>query len=83
MDNTEDPLLEDQEKFIEEVDFLLGNFPKLKILITSRKQLGNLINAFEKVVQLRNLTRQNTLQLLFNNAPRKPDSNEINEVLEC
>ncbi len=81
LDNAEDPLNKDRVHFLSTIHALLGQAPKLKVLITSRTALGPLPDLTEKVYNLFPLDPRSAVLLLEKRAPRKITSSEIDELL--
>lgn len=83
-DNVMDLMLaNEKEKFQLFVDYLLSNCNEIKILITSRTQLGDgpLADYAEKIINLGPLSDEDSKNLLLLRAPRTIDNDEIQELL--
>ena len=58
LDNCEDPIDNDHKRFVLELENILENYPKVKLLVTSRKPLKELIYNEEKVFILQPLSNK-------------------------
>jgi len=70
IDNIEDSLRKDKANLREFLQHLLEKLPNIKILATSRDQIQDLGELTEKVFQLRELSKNYTIQLLERKALR-------------
>lgn len=81
LDNCEDPLEDDGDKFVQQIDNLLHECPRVRILLTSRKYINKLEHNQETPYHLYSLTPQASLKLLLEKAPREIKNREIEELL--
>ncbi|CAI2383959.1 unnamed protein product [Moneuplotes crassus] len=81
LDNCEDPLEDDCDRFVSQIDHLLYECPRVKILLTSRKYINKLEHNHETPYHLYSLTPQASLKLLLEKAPREIKNKEIEELL--
>jgi len=82
LDNAEDPLEDDNEKFIAELDSIIDHCPQIKFLVTTRKTINKLAYNHEKPYPLMSLTKEASIKLLITKAPRDIRNQEIHELLE-
>ena len=80
MDNAEDPLEYDNTKFVDELEWIQDHCNNIKFLATTRKIINRLPN---KHVRLSPLTKEASLKLLINKAPRDIKNKEILQLLSC
>lgn len=85
LDNCEDPIDNDHEDFVYELERILEVCSKVKVLLTSRKPLNELVHNEEKIFNLFPLPRQATIKLLFQKLEeiRKISVEEIKELIDC
>lgn len=83
LDNAEDPISNDNLKFASYIESILDNCPKVKIVLTTRKQIKHLAHNNEKVFRLDVLPKESSIRLFLMRAPRKISNNEITELLQC
>ena len=81
IDNCEDPLEDDGDQFIKQIEFLLSKCVRLKILLTSRRYINKLEHHHEMPYHLYSLSPQASIKLLFAKASRDIDDDEIEELL--
>jgi len=84
LDNCEDPIDNDHERFVYELEKVLGYCGKVKVLLTSRKPLKELGHIEEKEFNLYPLSKEATIKLLFRKleAEREIPEEEIKELIE-
>jgi len=80
IDNAEDPLNKDKTQFLGMIQTMLNQLPNLKILVTSRTQLGSLPDLTEKVYNLLPLDPKSSVLLLEKRAPRQISSGEVDDL---
>ncbi|CAI2370088.1 unnamed protein product [Moneuplotes crassus] len=85
LDNCEDPIDNDHENFIYELERILELCSKIKVLLTSRKPLNELVHNEEKLFNLYPLSKQSTIKLLLQKLEevRPIPVQEIKELVEC
>lgn len=83
LDNAEDPLEDDTTNFVNELDFIIDNCPKIKFLVTTRKTINKLAHNHEKPYILQPLSKEASLKLLIAKAPRDIKNQELQELLVC
>lgn len=83
LDNAEDPLEDDNERFISELDAIIDNCSQLKFLATTRKCISKLAHNHEKPYILQPLSKEASLKLLIAKAPRDIKNQELEELLQC
>ena len=81
LDNSEDPLENDHELFIADLENIIEYWSKLKVLLTSRRPLSKLVYNQEKIFHLYPLPKESALKLLITKSPRNISNNEISELL--
>ena len=81
MDNAEDPLEDDNAKFVSELESIIDHCIKIKFLVTTRKTINKLAYNHEKPYTLCPLTKEASLKLLISKAPREIKNKEIHELL--
>ena len=81
IDNAEDPLNKDKINFQEFLREILSRHPNIKILLTSRTQVGELADISGKVYGLNPLSRESALELLEKRSPRKIEEEEYIELI--
>ena len=85
LDNCEDPIDNDHEWFVFELDRIMEDCIKMKVLLTSRRPLNELVHNEERIFNLLPLSNQATIKLLFQKLEevRKISIDEIKELLDC
>jgi energy-coupling factor transporter ATP-binding protein EcfA2 len=83
LDNAEDPLEDDNERFIGELDAIIDHWSKIKFLATTRKWITKLTHNPEKPFILQPLSKEASLKLLITKAPRDIKNQELEELLKC
>ena len=81
LDNAEDPLEDDNAKFVAELESIIDNWQKIKFLLTTRKTVNKLSYNHEKPYTLWPLSKEASLKLLILKAPREIKSQEIHDLL--
>ena len=81
LDNWEDPLEDDWDAFVQNIDYLLDEWTNLKIMLTSRKYINKLEHNIESPYHLYSLTPQASLKLLLEKSPREISNKEIEDLL--
>ena len=82
IDNIEDVLREDEDKFRELVHNLLQKLPGLTVLMTSRDKISNLGDITEKLYEMESLSNQYSIELLEKKALRRITTEEIKELFD-
>ena len=82
LDNCEDPLEDDWDLFVHQLDMLLDEWSSIKIMLTSRKYINKLEHNTETPYHLYSLTPQASLKLLLDKTPREISNKEIEELLK-
>lgn len=82
IDNIEDCHRKDGEQLREFLGNLLEKVPDLKVLTTSRDQLGNIGEITEKVFRLPELNNSFTVELLEKKSLREITNEEVTELLQ-
>ena len=83
LDNCEDPLEDDGDQFVKQLEFLLSKCVKIRVLLTSRRYINKLEHHQEMPYHLYSLSPQASIKLLFAKATREIDADEIEELLNC
>ena len=81
LDNAEDPLEDDTERFISELDAIIDNCCNIKFLATTRKCISKLSHNHEKPYILQPLSKEASIKLLIAKAPRDIKNQELEELL--
>ncbi|CAI2380040.1 unnamed protein product [Moneuplotes crassus] len=81
LDNCEDPLADDCVQFVSQIDNILSECPKMKMLLTSRKYINKLEHNIEVPYHLNALSPQTSIKLLLEKVQRKISNQEIQELL--
>ena len=81
LDNAEDPLEDDNAKFINGLELILDNCSKVKFLVTTRKTINKLAHNQEKPYILQPLSKEASLKLLITKSPRDIKNMELQELL--
>lgn len=81
LDSCEDPLEDDCDQFVQQLESLLEECVNVKLLLTSRKYITNLEHFEEAPYHLHPLTPQATIRLLLDKVQRKIDTEEMTELL--
>ena len=83
LDNAEDPLEDDNKRFVDELDAIIDHCNKIKLLVTTRKTINKLAHNHEKPYILQPLSKEASLKLLIAKAPREIKNPELQELLQC
>jgi hypothetical protein len=81
LDNAEDPLEDDNIKFVEELASIIDNCIHVKFLVTTRKTINKLPHNHEKPYILHPLSKESSLKLLISKAPRNISREELQDLL--
>ena len=77
LDNAEDPLEDDNKRFVDELDAIIDHWNKIKFLVTTRKTINKLAHDHEKPYILQPLSKKASLKLLIAKAPREIKKTEL------
>ena len=81
LDNAEDPLEDDNARFILELETIIDCWKRIKFLLTTRKTVNKLAYNQEKPYILWPLSKEASLKLLIAKAPREIKKQEIHDLL--
>ena len=81
LDNAEDPLEDDNARFVTELESIIDSWSKIKFLLTTRKTVNKLAYNQEKPYTLIPLSKEASLKLLISKAPREIKKHEIHDLL--
>ena len=80
LDNCEDALEDDWDKFVRLIDYFLDECPNIKFLLTSRKYVNKLEHNQEMPYHLYSLSPQASVKLLLARMTRNIDDKEFEEL---